>query len=1133
MTTRELARSLNAAPSDINSVLLKLQEKGLVKFGPSKWKSNVSRAELAPNVSSRTLDEKLPDKICPQAATKAQPWSTLETPRSTAGAVRPRIDRKNSRWSTFRRLCDYYAECVRLDQGVSINSKAEDEFENIVCLDGALPDTTTFNVRTRKEWHKWSRKVAEDNYLFIGYPLHRFHWDGNADFGEVDFISPVFIRPCRVNIAGIEMELEAIGPIRINEGWLEKRIKNVPERRKFVELCGFAATTDDSVNDPTWADCARLLNHFYPDWCNELLNPNNVNSTPRLELLDKNGVYNRAALIVPKRARFVANLFDELLELANDVPDESLDKTALAHLFPHIPPASAATVRPQESENPLAKRLIGSQVLSLNFEQTVACQAAATASHSIVIGPPGTGKSRVVVAALGQQAILGKSALFASRNHQAIEAVVPRINAITEPWTTMLRLSTPWGTPMDASLPSALNQLLGASNTNENAFLERLRLAAANRIQDFAGSASLLAKISELRERLRFYLFALAEETRLLDDKFRERAMKHSHSIPDPKELEAAQQLLTDLPRFQFSVKWFKAWFLHRGRMKQGISKALQVDQVMRAVFDPKAELPNIGVSNQIELAKFCSEILKFWRPLSLVNQTTLEVSRLREQLSGLPAIEDACDKHIHARKELQDLCSKLLIELAQQTGTQITEDERVSLANVLAAINNRSELDSEYDNRRWSSAMQKAFPIFLKHFPLIASTNLSIRRNVDLQPAVFDLLILDEASQCDIASVIPLLYRAGRVMIVGDPMQLSHVNKLSAAIDRHLRRQFQVDAEELERFSYRTTSMFHLANTSKTVQTRTTLREHHRCHPTIAEYCSETFYKGSWTVLTNNDGKQGLKWTHLEDDSKSVAGGGSVSDLQVTVICREIERLCNEGFLGTVGIVTPFRQQANRIRDAVFQNTPKDFINQSKLLIDTADGFQGDERDLVILSLVGGDSLPKGSMTFLANSPNRFNVAVSRAKQLLHVLGDLNWARNSTISHIRELAKLYDKESNEWQRNTELGFRRDLMGPVWEPALADAMQKAGIEFFQQYPTCGRYLDFAILRGELKLNVEVDGETYHRDSTGQRISADLQRDQVLIANGWKILRFWVYELREDMERCLEKIKATILTHQNK
>jgi very-short-patch-repair endonuclease len=106
-------------------------------------------------------------------------------------------------------------------------------------------------------------------------------------------------------------------------------------------------------------------------------------------------------------------------------------------------------------------------------------------------------------------------------------------------------------------------------------------------------------------------------------------------------------------------------------------------------------------------------------------------------------------------------------------------------------------------------------------------------------------------------------------------------------------------------------------------------------------------------------------------------------------------------------------------------------------------------------------------------------------------------------------------------------------MGPVWEPALADAMQKAGIEFFQQYPTCGRYLDFAILRGELKLNIEVDGESYHRDSTGQRISADLQRDQVLIANGWKILRFWVYELREDMERCLEKIKATTLTHQNK
>jgi len=103
--------------------------------------------------------------------------------------------------------------------------------------------------------------------------------------------------------------------------------------------------------------------------------------------------------------------------------------------------------------------------------------------------------------------------------------------------------------------------------------------------------------------------------------------------------------------------------------------------------------------------------------------------------------------------------------------------------------------------------------------------------------------------------------------------------------------------------------------------------------------------------------------------------------------------------------------------------------------------------------------------------------------------------------------------------------FRSDLIGPVWEPALASAFKAVGLPYFQQFPAQGRFLDFALFRDNLKLNVEVDGEAYHRSATGGNVEEDMRRDQSLVAAGWKIMRFWVYQLREDMDGCVNRVKS--------
>lgn len=1127
LTTREMARRLSVRPSDLNKMLLQLQVKGQVSLRGMNWSAVNSTSQFPSNIQGgggeRALGSRGIDLPNARLDNPSQFDSGIESNTPTSKSV----DRHKSRWAVFRRLCDYYAECIRLDQRSSITATANDEFESIVCLDGALPNSNRIHVRTRESWHRWVRKLAEDEYLFVGYPIQRYRWRDTQKGEDVDFITPVFVQPFRVKINGTHLDLESIGSIRINEGWLERRLKNVDERRVFLELCGTDSIVEDGVNEATWSECGRLLNHFYPDWCVERLDTNSTCSTPPFASIGKDGIYNRASLIIPRKWKFTGSLYKELIALANEIPDEELDRTSLELLFPHTSaqqPSSDASVKsPPDS----SADLVGTQVLRLNHEQMLANVSASRCHLTVVVGPPGTGKSRVVAAVLAQQAIRGRSTLLASRNHQALEAVVPRINAITDPLPVMIRLARPWGAPADLSLHTAIHELVASDFVGDATHLQNVRLALTRRIAEHANASMLVDQVGKLRETIQKQLFDLDEILIEIPDAFHELVADGCNKLPTTEDIDRVAELIFELPPFSWSVRWFLSFLFSRKRLAKGVAGAGVIDRAMRAIFDKEDRLPHVGTGSDRDLAVFYRRVLEYWRPFTIANAVALNLRELRVNLNGLPSTDEVCRREYDAAKEVERLSVECFVEVAKQIGAGITKDERCLLANILASIDNRSALDSEADHRRWSNAMRKAFPVFLKHFPLVATTNLSIKRDIDLQPSMFDLLVIDEASQCDVASVIPLLFRARRVLIVGDPMQLSHVTTLSSATDRHLRRQFGVGELELERFSYRTTSMFHLANTSPSVDSRVSLRQHHRCHPSIAAYCSETFYKGAWTVLTQHTGSRGIVWSDIPDDSESAPGGGAVSQNQIEAICRELVRLEKEGFKGSLGIVTPFRQQANRIRDKVHDALPHNFVRGTQLLVDTADGFQGDERDLVLFSLVAGDSLPDGAMNFLANGPNRFNVAVSRAKLQLHVFGDLGWTRRSKIRHIKQLADFYDRECAEQNHAAMAGFREDLVGPIWEPALAGALRKAGIEFYQQYPACGRFLDFAIFRNGLKLNVEVDGETYHRSVRGVRRADDIRRDQALIASGWKIQRFWVYELRENLDGCVSKISMVL------
>jgi very-short-patch-repair endonuclease len=269
---------------------------------------------------------------------------------------------------------------------------------------------------------------------------------------------------------------------------------------------------------------------------------------------------------------------------------------------------------------------------------------------------------------------------------------------------------------------------------------------------------------------------------------------------------------------------------------------------------------------------------------------------------------------------------------------------------------------------------------------------------------------------------------------------------------------------------------------------------------------------------------KPGIHWTDLAGVVKSGGGSGCYCPDEVAAVAGLVRTiLIDNNFRGSLGIVTPFRQQANRLRDALFETASDDLyeaLNRSQAHVDTAHGFQGDERDLIIFSLCCGPEMPFGSRSFLKETGNLFNVAVSRARAVIHIVGNRDWARRCGIRHIVALA------STEYQQTgTPYSGPWSPHESPWEKKLYEALLEVGLKTRPQYPVSSRRLDLALI-GEhekaLKIDIEVDGDC-HRNPDGTRKIDDIWRDIQLQGLGWKVMRFWTYQLREDMPGCIQKI----------
>jgi very-short-patch-repair endonuclease len=94
-----------------------------------------------------------------------------------------------------------------------------------------------------------------------------------------------------------------------------------------------------------------------------------------------------------------------------------------------------------------------------------------------------------------------------------------------------------------------------------------------------------------------------------------------------------------------------------------------------------------------------------------------------------------------------------------------------------------------------------------------------------------------------------------------------------------------------------------------------------------------------------------------------------------------------------------------------------------------------------------------------------------------------------------------------------------------WERIFYRQLWNAGLRPIPQYAEEKFLLDFAVFIDGRKLNIEVDGERYHRNWNGELLRRDQLRNMRMIELGWDVMRFWVYQLRDEMPACVERVKA--------
>lgn len=704
-----------------------------------------------------------------------------------------------------------------------------------------------------------------------------------------------------------------------------------------------------------------------------------------------------------------------------------------------------------------------------NNSQYKAVKNAMENQISVIQGPPGTGKTQTILNIIANILMQGKTVQIVSNNNSATENVYEKLSSSKYNLGFVV-----------ATLGSSKNKKIFVEHQDTN--YPDFSLWKTNE-----NSYDLQKRIAEQSSQLKNF-FDKQEKLACLRQEFSQLVTEQEYFNQYVEESDVN----TDTIKFKkklSSKHWMVLW--------QECQLISEEKKVIGLWFKIKGFL-KYGVINWNFYKQDISKII-----------TTFQAMYYREKQAELSAEIADIEKYLNNvnKNLLDDLCNQSMVVLKDKLARKY---EGKSSRKIFSEDNLWKE---PYD--------------VLDEYPVILSTTFSSRNSLN-SDVVYDYLIMDEASQVDIATGALALSCARNVVIVGDTKQLPNVvtddirAKAKAIFDT-----FNVN----EGYQYTKSFLQSILDVMPNV-TQTLLREHYRCHPKIINFCNQKFYRGELLIMTTDKGEEDVLSV-----VKTVAGNherNHYSQRQIDVIKNEIipEYVSNPE---ETGIIAPYKNQVEALSKEI---TDIDAATVHK--------FQGKEKENIIISTVDDE------ISDFADDPYLINVAVSRAKKKLMLVvtgNEQSKERNITdlIDYIQynnfEVAesKIYSVFDYLYKQYTEERMAylqkhkkisefdsENLMYSLIEEIIDDDTYSS-LDVVCHFPLnmliknpellneqeCqyamnpATHLDFLIYNRIGKkpvLAIEVDGYEYHKENTVQA-SRDLMKNNIMELYEIPFLRF--------------------------
>ena len=469
--------------------------------------------------------------------------------------------------------------------------------------------------------------------------------------------------------------------------------------------------------------------------------------------------------------------------------------------------------------------------------------------------------------------------------------------------------------------------------------------------------------------------------------------------------------------------------------------------------------------------------------------------------------------------------------------------------------------------------------------FPCIISSVRDFAEYINLQKDLFDLIIIDEASQVSIAQAFPALIRAKKVLVLGDKKQFSNLQSYQAASlvnNTHLnnlrkvfKKNISADSDKLvrlESFNVKTSVLDFFQNINN-LDIR--LKKHFRGYPEHIAYSSKTFYNSDLQAIRQRTKpiSEVIKFDILDYTANEETGNYNKKEAQL--IIKYLEDLKKKKVNQTVGIITPFTDQQKYITTQITKHPDRDyFFENLKLKIMTFDTCQGEERQIVFYSMVACRKRNKLNMIFPVDISNldleekgdkkaqRLNVGFSRVQETMHIIisRPLDKIDGEIGNALRFIKNLSSEDKLATAKDVDPSSPMEKKVIKWFKQTSFFLEnKKNIELRAQFPI-GEYLkqldpdyghpkfvvDFLVIFANEKetknVIIEYDGLKDHFDN--QELITDdnfdefyttehYEREKALETYGYNFIRLNKFNTADDPVKFLDRKLKEVFSKQSK